>query len=300
MSSSRHIISRWAMAVFFLGSTQPANTSLTLETYTPGPIAYHNLVHGEALEYEAGWNGIPAAKATIVTECNPENCNLYNICAQAWTENLISKLWRMRDTVMTTMDAALFRPIRMILTQDENNEVSSRKVDFAYDEKSIKVRKEKNNDVTFEEFPLGLACDPVSAVFLFRSIDLHVGETIETDVCDGNGIFRLQVKVEAMENVKIGIGTFPAYRLNVAIEKIYPVSTDMEKKGKIKWVKLWVSADPTRILLLLKSKVFIGHVYIELISENRGMVASLNQIISSLNPRQCLPATPRDVQQCSR
>jgi hypothetical protein len=268
------ILGGWGLVLIWLVLAGTANTSLPPDEVFSHPIVFQNLVHGEALSYEAGWNGIPAARATIITERKPDEPNLYEVKASARTENPVSTLWRMRNLVITTIDAGQFRPIHMFMKQDENRKVSTRDIDFVYTEKSIKVRRQKKSDITLEEFPLGLAYDPVSAAFLFRSIDLEVGETIETDVCDGKGIYRIRTKVEAVENVKIGIGTFPGYRINLSIEKILPPVKVPDDQKKVKWVNLWISADPARIPLRLESKVFIGYVYMELTGENRGLVAS--------------------------
>lgn len=241
------------------------------------PLEYQSLVDGEKLEYKAGWNGIPAARATVSTFRDPEIPKLYRVSAHARSLGYVSRIWNMRDSIETRINPETYWPVSFVVSLLEKGRVDTRQCVFSYAEHVIRVVRQKRQTVQEYTIPIGAAYDALTAAFLLRAIELKVGDAPQVEVCEGKDIYLVRMDVVGMEHVKLGLGTFPAYRLKVSLKKLYPHERAPGKNKKFQWATLWLSADAARIPLKLESKVFVGNVYVELVSENRGLTKRYGQ-----------------------
>jgi hypothetical protein len=242
------------------------------EPANPYPVEYKSLVDGERLEYEAGWNGIPAARATVSVNRDTEYRDLYRISGQARSLGYVSLLWNMRDSLETRIDPRTYWPVSFVVFLHENDWVDIRQGVFHYPENILTMVRRRRQEVQEYTIPTTNATyDALTAAFLLRAIELKVGDAPQAEVCDGQSIYLVRLDVVGTERVKISLGTIPAYRMTVSLKKLYPQESVSENKKKFYGATLWLAADSTRVPLKLESKVFVGHVYIELVSENRGL-----------------------------
>ena len=133
----------------------------------------------------------------------------------------------------------------------------------------IRLKRGKTQEYTI---PCGLTYDPVTVAFLLRAIALKPGDSPNAEVCEGKEVYRVGADVVGVEEVKFGKAVIPAYKLKASLKRIYPPEEPKsKKKKKFYWATLWLSADELRIPLRLEAKVFVGHIYIKLVTENRGL-----------------------------
>ena len=240
----------------------------------PYPLVYAPLVEGERLEYEAGWNGIPAARASICVARDSEYPGLFRIAAEARSLGYVSLVWKMHDSWQTRVEAESYRPVSFTVSFHENDWVDIRRGVFRYAEHVLEVERRKKESVERYTIPVGTTYDVLTAAFLLRSIELRVGDRPEAEVCDGQGTYLVSMNVTGKDTIKIRVGAVPAYRMTVSIKKLYPQEGPVPGKKTFFGATLWIAADATRVPLRVESKLFVGSVYVELVSENRGLSAA--------------------------
>jgi hypothetical protein len=110
--------------------------------------------------------------------------------------------------------------------------------------------------------------DPITAVYLARSIDLNVGEKLFFNFFGGRYQYLLELNVEKKEPVELESGAV------IQTFKVVPKLTNLTKKGyagRVNEAAIWISADERRIPVKLWSKIFAGNVYIELVQDKTGV-----------------------------
>ncbi|MGH7775058.1 MAG: DUF3108 domain-containing protein, partial [Candidatus Binatia bacterium] len=105
--------------------------------------------------------------------------------------------------------------------------------------------------------------DPITAVYLARSLDFKVGDVLQLDVFGGKSRYLVVLEIASKERVALKTGEFDAY-------KIIPRVTNITRSGyagRVREATVWISADEKRKPLKLVSQVFIGSVNIEVAEE---------------------------------
>ena len=256
-------------AVLFLASVSHANRPLpvapeAVPLYQPGNIPFSA---GEEAFYKASWNGVPVATAKVQT--SPVwigGDKFYRVQVEAKTSKMLDLIWRMRDTISSTFEAKSLVPSRFVFNQRENRKVTD--TEAVYDRANRKwiVSRQRGKKLRNFEFDSPNTLDPITAVYLARSLDLRVGEKLYFNVFGGRSRYLLELEVEGKEKIELDSGKHEAFKL---VPRITNVTKD-GYAGRVREATVWVSADEKRTPLLLASKVFIGTVYIELVAEQEG------------------------------
>jgi len=162
------------------------------------------------------------------------------------------------------MDGGTNRPLSFEVKRRENALRSKTRFDFDYDEGALSiVRDEKEagkRKVENQKRVLVGQYDPISAAMALRKLSLDEGTPAEVLVYTGDNLYRLTFNIIGREHVTVPAGTFDAI-------VVQPEVFNLDKNGpnkKLKSAKIWVTDDARRILLKIKSEVFIGWVYAEL------------------------------------
>lgn len=95
-----------------------------------------------------------------------------------------------------------------------------------------------------------------------RSVDLAVGTHIQRPVTDGKKQIMGHARVIRQERVTVPAGTFDTFLIEPDLRHVGGV---FDKRPGAK-IQLWVSADPRRLPVKLKSKVVVGSFSGELVS----------------------------------
>jgi len=208
---------------------------------------------GERIEFSVGWGVINAGSSTLsvldTVRVGGHLC--WRIQSQAQSNEVLGKLYPVRDKVVTWMDTkGLFsRGLHKNL-----NEGTYKKVrDFSIQPERRMVVKHKDGAPVDTMRIRGPVQDVLSAFYWVRTQPMAVGQVLEVEAVDDMKSYRLAVKVLARETVKLKSGSFDCFK----IQPILLGEGLFKAKGE---VFIWLTADERRIPVKMKSKIFIGAI----------------------------------------
>jgi hypothetical protein len=105
--------------------------------------------------------------------------------------------------------------------------------------------------------------DVLTSLYYVRTLDLEAGKSVFIDNHADEKNYPLEVKVLRIESVKVPAGTYQCF----VLEPILKASGIFQHKGRL---TVWVSTDPSRIPVMMKSKVAIGAINAVLVEAVRG------------------------------
>ncbi|HXV81540.1 MAG TPA: DUF3108 domain-containing protein [Candidatus Binatia bacterium] len=254
----------------------------TVNTPAPEKVPVYRPKHypfegGERAVYRASWNGVPVATAEILTTSQIiDGKKFYNVRVEAKTSRVLDLFWKMRDTITSTMEAEALAPTRFTFSQRENQKVIDTEARFDRSTKKWFVHRDERRKIKKYEFdqPPNVV-DPITAVYLARSQDFKVGDHLYFNIFGGKYRYLLDLEVERREKIRIAAGSVDAF-------KIVPRIKNLMKKGyaqRLNEASVWISADERRIPVMLSSRIFVGHIYIERIEDKVG-----NQVSAGRHP----------------
>ena len=251
------------IALLLLSDWQPgrllAADPIDLPRYQP---YFYPFDGGEHAEYRASWNGIPIASAKIDTAALfIDGKKFYQVKVQTRTWRYLELIWKMRDTIESIFEARTFYPYRFIFRQRENRRKINTTAHFDPASKKWAVHREQGNNVRDYEFISQHTMDPVSAIYLARSLDFKVGDTLRMDVFGGNSRYLVTMDVVGREPITVKTGVYEAYKIIPRVINL----TSSGYAGRVRQATVWISADEKRMPLKVVSQVFIGYVSIELV-----------------------------------
>lgn len=224
---------------------------------------------GERVVYDTNWNGlISVARAEIITTPQViDGRKFYNVRVEAKSSRALDLIWKMRDTITSTIEAKSLAPNRFTFSQRENAKVIDTVAHYDPPTKKWTVRRDERKKVKNYDFDQPLnTLDPITAVYLARSQDIKVGDHLYFHIFGGKYRYLLDLEVEKRDKIKIKSGTVEAF-------KIVPRVKNLAKSGyaeRLNEAAIWISADERRIPVMLTSKIVFGSVYMELVEEKQG------------------------------
>jgi len=217
---------------------------------------------GENAEYRASWNGIPVASAEIQTvPLVIDGKKFYHVKVQARTWRYLELIWKMRDVIESTFEAKTLHPVRFIFRQRENRKKIDTTARFDPTSKKWTVHRQQGSSVKDYEFVSQHAMDPISAVYLARSLDFKVGDALRMEVFGGNSRYLVIMDIVGREPITVKTGVFEAYKIIPRVINL----TSSGYAGRVRQATVWISADEKRRPLRVVSQVFIGYISIDLV-----------------------------------
>jgi hypothetical protein len=259
-----------AIAILFITAAhaqEPLKVPPTVPLYQPKFFPYEE---GEKASYKASWNGVAVATAEIqTTPVTVEGKKFYRVRIDAKTSRGLDMIWRMRDTITSVFDAKSLVPSRFVFSQRENSRVIDTEAKFNQATKKWAVNRwQEGKKPRVYHFDSNNTLDPITAVYLARSVDLKVGDQLLFNVFGGRHQYLFELKVEKKEAVELESGAV------IETFKVVPKVTNLTKQGyasRMNEAAVWISADERRIPVKLWSKIFAGNVYLELVQDKRGV-----------------------------
>ena len=259
-----------ALATLFMTAAhaqEAAKVPTSVPLYQPKFYPYEN---GEKASYRASWNGVSVASAEIeTTPVTFEGRNSYRVRIDAKTSKGLDLIWKMRDTITSVFDAKSLAPSRFVFSQRENSRMIDTEAKFNQKEKKWVVNRwQEGRKPRVYDFDSNNTLDPITAVYLARSIDFNVGEKLFFNVFGGRNQYLLEFNVEKKEPVELESGVV------IQAFKLVPKLTNLTKKGyagRVKEAAIWVSADERRLPVKFWSRIFAGNVYMELVQDQTGL-----------------------------
>lgn len=232
---------------------------------------------GEKAVYTASWNGmISVATAEVYTvPAVVGGKKVYQVRVEAKTSKFLDFIWRMRDTISSTFDAAALAPSHFLFRQRENSKVIDTEAKINNSTKRWAVnRQQKGKQSRIYEFDSENTLDPITAVYLARSIDFKVGDRLYFKVFGGRYRYLLELLVDGKEPVELESGKV------VEAFRIIPRIQNLTKNGyasRLNDATIWISADERRLPIKLSSKMFVGSVKLEIVQDKHGFQSTSAQ-----------------------
>jgi hypothetical protein len=244
---------------------EPLAKAPSLPVYQP---KFYPFEAGEKAVYKASWNGVSVATAEIqTTPVTVDGKRFYQVRVDAKTSRVLDLVWKMRDTISSTFDAKAMAPFHYVFSQRENSRVIDTNAKYNSITKKWAVdRRQKGKKPSTYEFEGQNILDPITAVYLARSVDFKIGDKLLFDVFGGRYRYLLELAIDGKERVELDSGGIEAF-------KIVPKVTNVSKKGhadKMNEAAIWISADERRLPVKLTSKTFVGSVQMELVQDKTG------------------------------
>jgi hypothetical protein len=245
---------------------QAAVANPSVPAYQP---KYFPFEDGEKEVYQASWNGmISVATAEVhTTQAVIDGKRVYQVRVEAKTSKALDLIWRMRDTISSTFDAKALAPSRFTFNQRENSRVIDTEARFDPVSKQWSVnRQQAGKKPRVYRFDSNNTLDPITAVYLARSIDFKVGDKLYFKVFGGRYQYLLELLVDRKEQVTLKSGKrVEAYRLVPRVQNL----TKGGYSDRFNEASIWISADERRVPVKLSSKISFGTVHLDLVEDKR-------------------------------
>jgi len=258
MEARRHLgrvpgVARWRAGVYagvvglFLGTAVAAAPTVPTLPVVTGHLDYH-----------VSWNGIPAGDATV-NIARVDEAASYHVEGSVQTSWLVDWLWSLRARVSASFTTADLTPLSFRYDRDMNREHSL--TDIYYDPSTrwpTGVHVKRGRTTTMSVNDAGVM-DPVTAIFRALAQPIQVGDTYRYDVFTGESSYRVELHVVGEDTITVAAGTFKAWRVE---PQVWRVGTGVDTR--LRHATLWVSEEPVRAVLRIRSEVFIGAVNCDL------------------------------------
>lgn len=267
----RLYLSRLLVLAFLLvDASQAGQSPIKPERIPAYQPKFYPFEAGEKAVYRASWNGlVSVATAEIFTTPKVvDGKNVYEVRIEARTTKFLDLIWKMRDTIRSTFAADDLEPVHFRFNQRENSRIIDTEARYDAGAKQWVVHRQQVGKRTKKyQFDSDNTLDPITAVYMARSVDYQVGDRLLFNVFGGRYRYRLELFVDRKEPVTLASGqTIEAY-------KILPRVTNLMKKGyarRLNDAVVWISADERRVPIKLQSKITFGSVYLELLQDRHG------------------------------
>jgi uncharacterized protein DUF3108 len=221
---------------------------------------------GEKLRYAVRWRLVPAGEAELVLEREATAPRLWKVTAKASSVGYVSNIYKVDDEYQSTFrnEALCSNEIRKVINEGERHRVVSILFDQRRRLAFYNDREASGNAPPRQTQSSIPACvyDILSSLYYVRTKPLAVGRSIEIPLNDGSRTVPIRVDVQAREEVKTPIGTFPAIR----VEPDLFSGNVFKGKGRI---FVWFSDDASHLPLQLRAQIGIGTITATLSSIER-------------------------------
>lgn len=211
----------------------------------------------EKLVFEVSWGVIGVGQATLAVDkiVMFNGRPAYHLVSEAKSNSFCDTFYPVRDLNESWLDAKTLTSLGYSKKLREGHFFRDEWVLYDRDAGTFTARR-TNRDGSFAvragTIPASVQ-DILSSIYYTRAQDLPEGGAVVVDVNTPDN-WPLAVKVKGRERVKVPAGKFPSVL----------VEPEMRREGlfvqKGKRLRLWLSDDPKKAVLLMKVEVFFGHV----------------------------------------
>lgn len=213
---------------------------------------------GELLQFDIGYGFINAGTATmeVADLIEYEGRPAYRLLSTATSNKFFSSFYPVRDRVESIFDAVGLFSWHFDKELREGK-YRARRV-YSFDQVAHKtVYKDDTLEVA------AYVQDALSAMYYIRTLDIKVGKSFFVDSFVDGRHFNMEVKVHRKESIKTKAGKFDC----LVVEPIMQSSGVFKHEGKL---TVWMTDDRIHLPVLMKSKVLVGSISVELTSYQLG------------------------------
>ena len=250
----------WIAAVFItlLGSVSVQAQASGLEEAKLSAEASNFQPRLGTYYYKIKWGSMEAAEAKISMQAEGE---FYRIVADAKPTEFIDNIYRIRYRGEGVINAEDYTAVETIFEDRTRSREIRTEIHYRdsgeIEAVTVKKKKQKPPKTKVRKFePQGEVLDAFSAVFLALSFDWRVGLSEQFEVFTGKKNYLVTL---------VCVGTTPVEHRekDIACWVVVPTVVDTQKpdkKPKFTRTKIYISADPSRAVLKVKTKAGIGTV----------------------------------------
>lgn len=216
----------------------------------PAPTVYGP---GERMVFSIGYGPVNAGEGILevlgVTEYRGFTC--YHIQSKANSNRFFSSIYKVRDKITSYIDVEGLYSHYFYKRLREGDYKKTVEVNFDHLEESARY-----NDGESFEITTGVQ-DVLSAFYYVRNLDLAVGAVYNVPAHSSRKTYDLKVIVHGRERVKVEAGTWDCF----VVEPVIEGEGLFKHEGKL---TLYITDDEHRIPVLIKTKVPVGSIDVEL------------------------------------
>lgn len=230
------------------------------------PIGAATIEAGDqTYQYRVTWNGIPAADATValtqLPEADPPTARVW---VDLRTNRFVDLFWSLRAQSWADVEAGTLRPLHFAFERRINGKPESTHVEAEGDglltgryARPLRYRLIEVNDAD--------AVDPIAAVLRVRNALPAVGDRTAYDIFTGEARYRIELYRYDSEPIDVPAGRFAAARIEPVIWRVDQGGRDTRVRNLV----FWVTEAAPHTLLRIRSDLFIGALYADLIGWSR-------------------------------
>lgn len=211
--------------------------------------------------YKWGLINSQAGNATLTLKSDGKT---YKAMLAAASEPWADRIYKVRDTLLCTMEKDSMFPIRYEKIAHEDGKYNHDVIKYTRDGNLFtghcsRFKRKKDNSTSSDSITLqatGTTVDMLSVYYYLRALDfkaMTVGQTITINIFSGKRKELLRLKYRGNETVKIDKTPYQCYR----------VSFTFTSDGKTKTsddMEAWISIDSRRIPVKLEGKLPVGKI----------------------------------------
>ena len=220
------------------------------EDLKPAPTVFGP---GEKMVFSIGYGPVNAGEAELevvgLTTYQGHTC--YELQSKANSNRFFSSFFKVRDKISSYMDVELLYSRYFHKRLREGDYKKTVEISFDHQDELAKYADGREFDIM-----AGIQ-DVLSAFYFVRNLDLGSGDTYSLLAHSSRKTYDLQVIVHGMETVTVEAGTFECY----VVEPVLQGEGLFKHEGKI---TMYVSNDQYRVPVLIKTKVPVGSIDVEL------------------------------------
>lgn len=209
----------------------------------------------ETLVYEIGWGPVKAGYIILSTDFNPAD-NTIILGGKALSNNFVSAFYKMRDYLLSTIDADGLYPL---FFEQHLREGKKYKADrwMLFDKTAgkIHIKEKKFKTVETTDF----VYDYLSILYYVRAMKTTPGDTFTLKTYTDSKIHPIQIKCAEKTVIKIDAKKFDCIRLEPTLAGD---GKTFNKKDKL---EVFISDDQNRLPVLIRSKIKFGSITAKLI-----------------------------------
>lgn len=216
----------------------------------------------EAFEYKLSWNGIPAAYLTM-TYMDDEALSWSQLQAKVRTSDFVDLFWSLRGSLWGALDTRRWTSTGFSFHRYIRSEPESTVITIGDDGSMTGTHTRPGRDDEVQTLVAPGLTDPAAAILEMRHRLPAEGETMSFDVFTGEARYKIDFTNVGRERLSLAGGEFDAIHLE---PKFWRVGKKDDRVRQMSW---WVTADKPHTLLRIRSDVFVGAVYCDLVSRTK-------------------------------
>lgn len=209
----------------------------------------------ETLVYDIGWGPFRAGFVVLTTNRDTVNSTI-RLGAKALSNNFVGTFYKMRDYIISTIDANGLYPI---MFEQHLREGKKYKADgyILYDNINRKVIVQERK-FRIVDAPL-FTHDYISVLYYIRNQNFTTGDTFTHNLYVHNKVHPIFFQCKERRKIEVEAGTFDAILLE---PRLAGDGRAFNKKDKL---EVWVTNDNNRVPILIKTKIKVGSIVARLI-----------------------------------